>query len=251
MKNCALLLVFSIFLTTNLSAFNPLSLDKFIFERVSYDQGENWEPALCQHVKLGKKGINCEASLPESHLLNDKPDSKKYRFEVHSRHKINYTKFSETGDSINEILEFTGNVIKHNGRIVALMEEGITSVSLYTPGIKAFIVLHAGEAEAGSHPLNEINEIAVRNSQITSPAVEVKAYPNPLVGNTLQLKSNIQVFKTVIYDTSGRALITDNEIWNVQRSISLDGLPAGNYFIECYSGEQGKSPAALIKILKQ
>ncbi len=251
MKNYLFLLMSLILTASTISANSPLSLDRFIFERVSYDEGENWEPALCQHVKLGKRGINCEASIPDSHHLNDNANSKTYRFELHARHKFNFTKFTESGDSINEVLEFSGNVIKYNGQIVALMEEGINSVSLYTPEIKAFIVMHAAEVSEENHPLNAINEIAVRNSQITSPALSIKAFPNPLVGNTLNLKSNIQVTKTVIYDTAGRPLITDHEVWNTQRSISLDGLPPGNYLIECHSGEQGKSSTAMIKILKQ
>lgn len=250
MKSNSLFLVLSIFISTTIYAGIPISLESLIFERVSYDEGENWEPALCKHVKLGKKGLNCEVSLPETTKLNKKGEKEIYRFEAHSRHRFNFSDVTESGDTINQILEFSGNVIKCNGRILALMEEGITSVSLYTPELNVFIVLHAGDSY-GNHPLDEIKEIAVSNSDFSSPAMEVKAFPNPLTGNTLNIKSNIPVFKTVIFDSKGRPLLTDNEVWNTQHSFSLDGFPPGNYLIECHSGEPGKSSTALVKILKQ
>lgn len=252
MKFYIFLFVFSIIIQMDISANdNAWGLDRIIFERISYDGGENWEPAMCHHIKLGKRGINCEAILPESTRLNINGDKESFRFEAHSKHRFIYTTVTESGDSINEVLEFSGNVIKHNGIILALMDKGITSVSLYTPEMKAFIVLHSGLDENEAHPLAVINEIAGRISQITQPALEVKAFPNPLVGTILNLKSNIQVFKTVIYDTTGRIWIIDYEPWNIQRSISLDRLPPGNYFIDCYSEEHGKSPNSTIKILKQ
>lgn len=250
MKTCSLFLIISILITASLYATVPLSFDHFIFERVSYDEGENWEPALCKHVKLGKRGINCEASIPESTRMNKNGEKEIYRFEAHSRQKFNYSFLNEAGDTITEIITFSSNVIKLNGRIVALMEEGITSVSFYTPEMKAFIVLHAGEME-GDHPLDAINEIAVKNSEFKSPVLEVKAFPNPLTGNTLNLQSNSQVYKTVIYDSTGRPLITNNEVWNGRRSFSLEGFPPGNYLIECHSGEPGRSSTSMIKILKQ
>lgn len=250
MKSNSLLLVFSLFISTKICAGIPIGLENLIFERVSYDEGENWEPAQCRHVKLGKKGINCEVNVPERTKLNKKGEKETYRIEAHSRHRFNFSNVNESGDTINQVIEFSGNVIKCNGRILALMEEGITTVSLYTPEVDIFIVLHAGESD-GNHPLEGINEIAVRNSEFTSTALEVKAFPNPLTGNTLNLKSNNQVFKTVIYDSTGRPLLTDNEVWNTQRSFSLDGFPPGNYLIECHSGEPGRSSSAMVKILKQ
>jgi hypothetical protein len=250
MKFYSLLLVFSIFSNAQISATQSLKLEGFIFERVSYDKGENWEPALCHHIKLGKRGINCEVNLTEMNQLRKNVNRDKYRFEAHSHGRFNSSYVAESGEIITEIVDFSGNAIKLNGRIVALMKDGITSVSLFIPDVKLFIVLHAGEA-VDNNSLDGINEIASRISQITSPAMEVKAFPNPLTGNNLNLKSNIPVFKTVIYDSTGRPLLTDYEVWNTQRSFSLDGFPPGNYLIECHSGDPGKSPSALIKILKQ
>lgn len=250
MKTITLFMICTFYIAASISANETFKLDRLIFERVSYDNGETWEPALCKHVKLGKRGINCEASIPESTRMNKNGDKEIYRFEAHSHHRFNSSFLTESGDTINDIIEFSGNVIKHNGRILALMEEGITSVSFYTPDMKAFIVLHAGEME-GDLALDAINDIAVRNSEFKSPAIEIKAFPNPLTGNTLNLQSNIQVYKTIIYDTSGRPLITDNEVWNNRRSFSLEGFPPGNYLIECHTGRNGNSPTTMIKILKQ